>query len=239
MHQRPFIKLLKIVFVLASFISLNHTFAKDNNFDIEYAITVESASGLASPPISTLIPEFDYWRGSHHITFNNGLITFWVFDFDRKEQAEEYVKHAKYEISKTYNVVPYSNTANEFYLVDQDGYSMMLKFEIDYEALNNPYKYPKITNISYSEEIVSYWFSQETKYKYTIELSDGSIWVTTPLSSLLNDFWAIEARIIKIGNNKTPCLINVEAVQNDGEILYYILKGHYITDLELLSDSKD
>ncbi|KAF3361939.1 hypothetical protein PHSC3_001497 [Chlamydiales bacterium STE3] len=208
------------IFFLLIFLQLGILCASES-FDETYSINIKGSRGSVHPPHITN----DYWTALNFIYFDNGLYgvisSYWKHESQAKEMAG-------FTYSGIVNIIPHFEKG--FFIVYKDSeYETFL----DQLWVDEYHEFGELIQVlSITENRIPHWFWKDT-YRYVIELNDGTYWLNSQVSRWEAP-WEIGSRIIKIGNSKHPCLINIDNVQKQD---YWVIKkknNSYLMDLERL-----
>lgn len=226
--QNYSLKSLRYIILLLTMLTTTFVHSAEEVFESAYAVTITSCRGSVSPP--DMIS--DYWRGKQFIHFDNGLWGVISMEWKFESQAKQY-SELTYE-GRVNLIVPTDSWRKPFVMVEENGtYASTLKYLwVESHSNFNFNKLPKVKAITENYDQIKHWFSTEDQYRYTIELSDGSIYLTKIRNKRWEPIWDVNSRIIKIGNGRSPCLINFDKLRTED---YYSIKdGDYLYDLEIV-----
>jgi hypothetical protein len=219
---------------------------KQFQFDEEYTVNIMYCHAKVSQPNL----QCDDWTTHSWIHFDNGLCasmrkTEWKHECQAKEKAdlEEYTNSGEVNIIYDRNSHKSKDYSPTYWWREDWTYFKLIFKErnwgpvIDSLWVKQDYSFeylPVILSVTENVETISHWFSTEYKYRYVIELNDGTTWLTKTNSSSWQDPWEVGAKILKIGNCYSPCFINIDKVTQTN----YINKvdgKNYLVGLELMN----
>ncbi len=194
--------LLCSTFFLGSFLEASDKF--DSN--PEYALKIQRSYGVIKPNLNYS----PCWMAINYINFENGFWSKIITDGNifKRIDAEWY---AEREFSGISNIA--CTNKGRFELLLEDGSKVRLStlyFNKEHPR-NNPLYVQSITE---NLAITSHWYGDSKKYRFVIELSDGSIWATqgkkNPWELPLQ--WEIGVEVVKFGTTLHPALLNINAL---------------------------
>lgn len=170
-------------------------------FDDKYALRITRCDGYVRPPSIDDYADPDAWRGTVFIFFENGLygIKEW-----RVKQESKAIELSKTSYSGSVNIV------GHFGLI-QTGGSSAISISLRLDKRHPFGLMPLICTIAETRETNPHWLFEKHTYRYVMALSDGTTWRTKGMTSPWKTPWQIGSRMLKIGNSRSPCLINVDA----------------------------
>lgn len=189
--------------ILSMFILTALLPAEESVFDSQYAIKITGSYGFVDPPSIYS----DYWLASNLIDFDNGLYGFKSSYWKHESQAKQV---SEFTYSGNVNLVFHNNSFSIVY--EGKKYSSTIDLWVDWDELKINSRIKSVTE--QVETIAQGWSSDVYKYRYLIELEDGTIFLTKDYWSSPWTSWKIGTQIIKIGNSRQPCLINVDDVKD-------------------------
>lgn len=197
-------------------------------FDKAAAVKITSCDGSTMHNAYT-----KQWRSQNYVRFDNGLVAIYVTLWSSHEEA---LTMSKMTYTGKVNIVGIpdeqidGSVIRHAFLEEGADYWTPVKLWVDPK-----YKVEKpltISSIVETKEKAPHWFFEYTyHYAYTIELSDGSIWLLAKATQW-NTPWKKGAELIKIGTSAKPIFIN--KTLNAAKATHYLDESHSLSDLQPL-----
>ena len=170
------------------------------------------------------------WRAFNYLRLENGLVAAYLTLWSTQAEAT------------TMSSITYTGKVNIFETPVEtiDGIAINFSFleeGTDYQLpvrlwVNSKHKAEKpltILSLVEAKEKIHHWFFESTySYAYTIELSDGSVWLLAKDIQWKNP-WKKGTELIKVGTSAKPLFINKTLIV--ARSTHYVEQGEYLTDL--------
>jgi len=187
-------------------------FDKDCSVEILESIVEVYPPGNPCPsePLSQALPEF--WCVRHCIHLANGLLATNTMLYDN---ASYHKLNTRYECSGRVNVALSDPQKTNFVfslIFEDNGFLQVDLWASDFEK---PIDLPSVVSLEQLIKTIPHWFYDEHKLEYVIGLSDGTFWITPQQDSVWVAPWPFRSCIVKIGTNRQPLLLNLNAVSRD------------------------
>lgn len=172
------------------------------------------------------------WKSFNYIWLENGLAGSYENLWD--DLAEAYTM-SKMVFEGQVNIVEIapdkSNSLIRFAMIEE-GVDYSIPIMLWVKPSHKAAKPLIIKSVVETKENTPHWFYEYCyKYRYTIKLTDGSIWLKET-DSVWKKPWKEGAELIKIGTSLKPILINKNLT--DAKSLHFVDANDYISDIQLL-----
>ena len=217
MYKYVFKKSVKCCFIFLVFLgigslqALNQTFDADNSLPVARSFVEVYPPGESCQlePLVRKIPGLaEFWCVRNLVEFGNGLSasrTYYYDDFSYREN----LKKCRYSGNVNIVFCEDEKERSDFAMLFEDGTIVPVDLWLD--DSQGSFDFPRIRSLMTYCDTISYWFYDEKKVGYILELSDGTSWKTLPQDSVASP-WDLSSRIIRIGTTARPILINIDSV---------------------------
>lgn len=154
----------------------------------------------------------DHWEVRTTLHFENSLYAVSNSSWKHETEALRAVEMASLETFPKKVVIIRSEQNNKFIVLGERDECFYSAVDLWIDRDHSFHQLPYIVAIIETEEEIHHWLSADQhKYRYTIELSDGTLWLKEGTEKWKHN-WMEGSEIIRVGTGLKPILINKSRV---------------------------